>query len=129
MVLVSPMVDTAIDRYAGLLHGRARAIDYSPLTHLDVSTAPTLLVQGELDNTTPVDAAKRFCARLQALHATCELALYPKVGHLLTRNLKDQEGEIDPDPVDLANALARERIFLAAHGYITQSEPNQAMHQ
>jgi hypothetical protein len=42
----------------------------------------------------------------------CELAVYPGVGHLLTRNLANQESDFDPDPAARADGIAKELAFL-----------------
>ena len=42
----------------------------------------------------------------------CELVVYPGVGHLLTRNLANQEDDFDPDPAARDDGNARQRVFL-----------------
>jgi hypothetical protein len=44
--------------------------------------------------------------------------VYPKVGHLLTRNLKIQYKDFDADPADQADAHQKEDDFLKSLGYI-----------
>ena len=43
----------------------------------------------------------------------CELNVYEGVGHLLTRNLANQESDFDPDPEARADGIARHLRFLA----------------
>lgn len=117
MLLVSPVLDTVHDPYARLLKGRERAADYSPLLHAGAGTPPTLIVEGSEDARTPPDPARAFCDRLHAAHVDCRLDLFDGVGHLLTRDLKDQEGDIDPDPRMLALAREHQRTFLASHQF------------
>jgi hypothetical protein len=57
------------------------------------------------------DAAEKAGAR-------CTLHVYPRVGHLLTRNLKVQYKDFDGHPVDEADAHQREDDFLASLGYM-----------
>lgn len=46
--------------------------------------------------------------------ATCDLNVYANVGHLLTRNLANQEGNFDPDPVAREDGIAKQLAFLQA---------------
>jgi dipeptidyl aminopeptidase/acylaminoacyl peptidase len=69
-------------------------------------------MQGTEDSVTPVAAARRFCAEAAAKGNRCDLHVYPGVGHLLTRNLKEQEQNFDPDPVMRADAIAKQEQFL-----------------
>jgi acetyl esterase/lipase len=59
---------------------------------------PVHIVHGERDTLTPLSGARRFCERVLAGGAQCQLVVYPGVGHLLTRNLANQESDFDPDP-------------------------------
>ncbi len=118
MILVSPMLDTVNDRYAQLLHGRARAVDYSPLAHAGAGAPPTLIVHGTSDSLVPTANTQAFCNKLRAAHVGCELDLFEGAGHLLTRDLKDQEGDIDPDPGVLADAQRHERDFLLSQHFV-----------
>lgn len=120
MLLVSPAVNTAHDGwFRHLLQGRAEPAAYSPLEHASAATPPTLIVQGEADTLTRPAGAKAFCERMRGSQATCELALYPNLGHLLTRKLDNQEDDFDPDPVAVADAHQREQQFLADQGFIS----------
>ncbi|GAB3792778.1 alpha/beta hydrolase [Dyella agri] len=120
MLLVSPAVNTARDGwFRHLLQGRAEPAAYSPLDHAGASTPPTLIVQGEADTLTRPGGAKAFCERMHAAQVTCELALYPNLGHLLTRKLDNQEDDFDPDPAAVADAHRREQRFLMDQGFIS----------
>jgi acetyl esterase/lipase len=113
MLLLSPAVDAADDGwFTKLLQGRAAARDYSPVDHIPARLAPTVLVQGTEDTMTPVAGARRFCAEAAAKGNRCDLHVYPGVGHLLTRNLKEQERDFDPDPAMRADAIAKQEQFL-----------------
>ena len=46
----------------------------------------------------------------------CDLAVYPGVGHLLTRNLTNQESNFDPDPASRDDGNARQLAFLNPSG-------------
>lgn len=73
---------------------------------------PVHIVQGERDTLTPLRGAQRFCERVKAGGGQCELVVYPGVGHLLTRNLANQESDFDPDPVAREEGIARQLAFL-----------------
>ena len=113
MLLLSPAVDAADDGwFTKLLQGRASARDYSPVDHIPARLAPTVLMQGTEDTMTPVAGARRFCAEAAAKGNRCDLHVYPGVGHLLTRNLKEQERDFDPDPAMRADAIEKQERFL-----------------
>jgi acetyl esterase/lipase len=75
---------------------------------------PVHVVHGERDTLTPLSGARRFCDRVVAGGGTCELVVYPGVGHLLTRNLANQESDFDPDPAARDDGNARQRTFVAS---------------
>jgi len=119
LVLYSPALDTASDAwFAKLLQGRAEPRDYSPLEHAGATSPATLIVQGDADTLTRPAGATGFCERLHAAGRICELAMYPGVGHLLTRNLKNQEDDFDPDPKASADAIVRQRNYLIERGLV-----------
>lgn len=122
LLLWSPALDVAPDGwFAQILRGRAAGKDYSPVEHVRASTPPTSIVHGEKDALTPLAGSRRYCERLRALGGTCELHVYPGVGHLLTRNLANQESDFDPDPVAVADGIARHLHFLSTLGFTAES--------
>jgi acetyl esterase/lipase len=113
MLLLSPAVDAAGDGwFTKLLQGRASSRDYSPVDHIPAHPAPTILIQGTEDNVTPAAAARRFCAEAAAKGSRCDLHVYPGVGHLLTRDLENQEQNGGSDPKLREDALAKQEQFL-----------------
>lgn len=127
LLLVSPMLDlSASDYFSGLLRGRGDRLAHSPIHHIDASTPPTLIIQGEQDSITPTDAARRFCAAMRAANRTCELALYPKLGHVLSRDLQDQESGEDIDEPALKDSEERMQQFLRAHGILPDIQTKNA---
>jgi len=113
LLLWSPAVDVADSGWLQkLLLGRAQARDLSPVEHVPARVAPTSIVQGAADNLTRLGGAARFCESARRNGSRCELNVYPNVGHLLTRNLKDQEDNFDPDPVARADGIAKHTAFL-----------------
>lgn len=120
MLLWSPAVDPAHDPwFQKLLQGRAQAIDLSPADHAGKSTCPACIVQGAEDTLTPVAGARRFCAAIIAAGGICDLHVYDGVGHMLTRNLKNQEDDFDPDPEKRADGIEQQRKFLVRLGFIS----------
>jgi len=118
LLLWSPAVDVERDGwFERQLLGRANAVDVSPAQHVHAGTPPTSIVQGDKDSLTPLAGARRYCERLKALGTACELNVYEGVGHLLTRNLANQEREFDPDPVARAHGNAQHLAFLRANGF------------
>ncbi len=127
LLLVSPMLDlSGSNFFSQLLRGRGDAEAYSPIHHIDASTPPTLIIQGERDSLTPTDAAQRFCAAMHAANRDCELALYPGLGHVLSRDLHDQESGEDIDEPALKDSENRMQRFLHAHGILPDIQPKNA---
>ncbi|WP_372015877.1 alpha/beta hydrolase [Pseudoxanthomonas sp. 10H] len=121
LVLWSPAVSVAgsgwFRRLAG---GVAQAASLSPDLHVHRDMPPAILLQGAEDTVTRAAGAERFCARMRQSHVTCELHVYPGVGHLFTRNLTRQE---DPDHAAIdravgARADAEALEFLRGMGFI-----------
>ena len=119
LVLWSPALDVTVDGwFRRLLQGRAPAEAYSPAQHVGPAPPPTTIVHGEEDTLTPLAGAKRFCDRVIERGVACELNVYEGVGHLLTRNLANQESDFDPDPEARAAGIARQERFLRQLGFI-----------
>ena len=126
LLLWSPALDIARDGwFERKLLGRAPALDYSPLEHVGAATPPTSIVQGDADTLTPLAGAQAFCQRLREHDTCCDLNVYPGVGHLLTRNLEQQERDFDPDPDAVDNGIAQHLRFLRDVGYIDSASPAQ----
>jgi acetyl esterase/lipase len=124
LLLWSPALDLSADGwFAQKLQGRGKAADYSPVEHVTASTPPTCIVQGAKDTLTPLSGAQRFHDRMTAAGRICELNVFPDVGHLLTRNLAQQESDFDPDPEARAEGIARQLRFLERLGMIARPEP------
>lgn len=119
LLLWSPAVDVAEDGwFATLLQDRGKPVAYSPVDYVTASTPPTCIVQGAKDTLTPLSGAQRFCDRLVEAGGVCELNVYEGVGHLLTRNLADQEENYDPDPAARADGIEKQRRFLVRLGLV-----------
>jgi acetyl esterase/lipase len=113
LLLLSPAVDVEGDaHFARLLRGRASAREVSPAEHGRAGMPPTVLIQGAEDSLTPLRGAQRFCVLVAAQGQTCDLRVYDGLGHLLTRNLTEQEHSFDPDPAARADALQHQVRFL-----------------
>lgn len=57
-------------------------------------------------------------ARVTERGRICEVHVYPGVGHLLTRNLANQESDFDPDPEARADGIAQHHRFLRTLGFV-----------
>lgn len=117
MLLWSPALDLARDGWFRKLMGGADPSSISPLSLAARGGPPAAIVQGAADTLTPLRGAEAFCASLKAAGGACELHVYPGLGHLLTRNLKNQESDFDIDPEADRDGDARLNAFLAARGY------------
>ena len=115
LVLWSPALDVSGDGFfRGLLRERAPVAAYSPVEHVRPRMPPTHIVHGDRDTLTPLSGARRFCDRVLAGGGVCELVVYRGVGHLLTRNVANQESDFDPDPVAREDGNARQRAFVSS---------------
>ena len=121
LLLWSPALDVAADGwFVRLLQGRASAADYSPMEHAGALTPPSCIINGDKDTLTPLSRAERFRDRVIQAGGVCELHVYPGVGHLLTRNLANQEDNFDPDPKFKADGIAQLERFLREQGYFSE---------
>jgi acetyl esterase len=121
LLLWSPALDVAADGwFRKLLQGRANVSDYSPADYAGPSTPPTCIVHGEKDTLVPLPGVKRFCDRVVQSGGVCKLVIYPGLGHLLTRNLANQERDFDPDPKARADGIAQHERFLRERGFIQE---------
>jgi acetyl esterase/lipase len=121
LLLWSPALDVERDGwFKRLLRGRAPAVAYSPAAHVRRTTPPTSIVHGEEDTLTPLAGARRYCEALRRVGGRCDLNTYPRLGHLLTRNLAEQEQNFDPDPKARADGIERHRRFLVSLGFLAR---------
>lgn len=120
ILLWSPALDVANDAwFVKLVKGdKDKALQMTPADHITKRTPPVTIVQGEKDTLTPAKSAQRFYDALKAAKVDCEINLYPNVGHLLTRNLANQEDNFDPDPDARAQGIESQKRFLKRLGYI-----------
>jgi len=122
MILLSPAVSIVDDRWPQTLLGaRAQVRSISPAENISKRLPPAILIVGDADTETPLPAVRRFCDRAKQFGGTCELHVYPGVGHLLSRNLDpraQEQGPFDPDPTAVTAAHSVEDAFLAKLGYI-----------
>ena len=113
LVLWSPALDVSGDgHFRRLLGERATVEALNPVEHIRARMPPVVVVHGERDNLTPLSGVRRFCERVEAGGSPCVVHVYPGVGHLLTRNLANQESDFDPDPVARADGNAKQVEFL-----------------
>ncbi len=118
MALWSPALDLAGDGWFRRLLKGADPAKISPVSLAGRGGPPTVIVQGEKDTLTPLTGARALCEKLRAAGGVCELHAYPGLGHLLTRNLANQESDFDVDPEADADGDAKINAFLKAQGYI-----------
>ncbi|NIP97529.1 MAG: alpha/beta hydrolase [Akkermansiaceae bacterium] len=80
MVLFNPVIDTSRKGY-GYDRLRERFREISPLEHVHAGTAPTLLMVGSADTTTPPAGDKAFAARMKERKLKCRLEIYEGQKH------------------------------------------------
>jgi acetyl esterase/lipase len=80
MVLFNPVIDTS---KAGFGHNKLkdRYKEISPVEHVHDKTAPTLIMVGSADTTTPITGDQVFAARMNALSRNCRLEIYEGQKH------------------------------------------------
>lgn len=119
LVLFSPAVAISNSGWARkLLLARAKPEEISPDQFVRGGLPPTLISQGQEDSVTPFGGAVLFMRRMKAAGNVCDLHRFSGVGHLLTRNLDEQEWAFDPDPAARNGAHQAEAAFLASHGFL-----------
>lgn len=125
LVLWSPALDLTSDRWFQTQLGkRATAAEVSPAHHVRASTPPTSIVHGDKDTLTPLVGVTLYCESMAKLGKPCDLHVYPGLGHLLTRDLANQESGYDPDPAARTDGIAQQRRFLERQGFIA-AEPQK----
>lgn len=122
LILLSPALSLKGDAWVEkILIGRAAAKDISPADHIANPLPPFAIFEGAADTVTPLAGAQQFCNAMKQAGGTCDLHVYPNVGHLLTRNLDtraQEQGPFDPDPADRADARAQQEAFLKKLGFL-----------
>ncbi|MFT4251744.1 MAG: alpha/beta hydrolase [Caulobacter sp.] len=121
MLLWSPALDVARDGWFRKLMAGGDPAAISPVSLSARGGPPTAIIQGAADTLTPLSGAETFCANLKAAGGVCELKAYPHLGHLLTRNLANQESDFDIDPQADRDGDATLNAFLAARGYTARN--------
>jgi acetyl esterase len=113
LVLWSPALDVSGDgHFRRILRERTTVEALNPVEHVRARMPPVVIVHGERDSLTPLSGVRRFCDQVKAGGGNCVVHAYPGVGHLLTRNLANQESDFDPDPVARADGSAKQIEFL-----------------
>jgi acetyl esterase len=122
LILVSPPVSLLNDKWPQLLLGtRAEVKTISPAENITQRLPPILIIEGDADTVTPALSARHFCDRAKQLEGSCELNVYPKLGHILSRNLDpraQEEGPFDPDPDAVLDAHVKVEAFLKKGGFL-----------
>jgi acetyl esterase len=118
LVLYSAAIRTSHDRWFQNLVGEQHApTAFSPFDHVGADTPATLIVSGEEDTLTPHRFAVGFCEKMKVSGNRCEIEAFAGVGHLLTRNLENQESDFDVAPESIARARQAILAFLQSEGW------------
>ena len=117
ILLFSPALGMAHNEYfGGLMEGQADPAPTLPWSSwAALSADPRDPGGGGLDRP---GSGRASLLRGGQAGVLCSLHVYPKVGHLLTRNLEVQYKDFDGDPADAADARRKEDAFLAGLGYL-----------
>jgi len=119
LVLWSPALDVANDNwFVRLMHGAVPAQELSPVGNVGPHSVPTVVIIGEKDTLTPLKGAQKYCHELRDHGITCDIESYEGLGHLLTRNLSNQESNFDPDPAAAADGREKYISFLRRQGFL-----------
>ncbi|MDQ3457766.1 MAG: alpha/beta hydrolase [Deinococcota bacterium] len=80
LVLFNPVLDTSPTGFGHERFG-GRGHELSPLHHLGPDLPPTLILQGEDDETTPLRTAAAFTKRMRETGNSCKLVSFAGEGH------------------------------------------------
>ncbi len=109
LVLFNPVTDiSAIQRWGD------RALDGSPLQHVDRGDPPTIVFHGRADSTVPFATAETFCEAMQDAGNRCELVGFDGRPHGFFNYTRSR--------VAYANTVWHMDRFLASLGYL-EGEP------
>lgn len=123
LVLYSPALNMREDGwFIKKLQGKAEPEAMSPYHNVGPDVPPTLIVSGEKDTLTPHRWAVEFCGEVSAAGTRCEIEAFEGVGHLLTRNLDNQESGFNPSAEDIARAREAILGFLREEGFAEDAE-------
>ncbi len=123
LVLYSPALNMERDRwFEKKLKGKEEPRQLSPLQHVGEEVPATLIVSGEADTLTPHRWASEFCDKAAREGSDCTVEGFEGAGHLLTRNLENQESDFDPAPEDVRRAREAILAFLKAEGFAANAE-------
>ncbi|WP_370880691.1 alpha/beta hydrolase [Variovorax paradoxus] len=91
ILLVSPVVDAVSDGlFRDLMKGHGKPASLSPTHTLTKSIVATLIMQGDADQTTPIERSRVFCERARGLGSRCELVALEGQGHVLDRPARER---------------------------------------
>ncbi len=125
LLLWSPGLDLANNEYfERLLRGRSGAAQLSPLENIQADIPPVFIVQGERDSQTPLVGAERFCRRVVEFQQRCELAVYPNLGHLLSKILIWQVGPYWVDKEAKQDAIEKQTAFIQSLDVLPNPDGN-----
>lgn len=118
MLLYCAALNMAHDKYFNaLMQGKDDPAKYSPADYISKKLPPALIIDGAADSITLAADAVAFHDKAIDAGATCYIHLYPGVGHMLSRNIKVQYKDFDPNPSFIADAHKWEDDFLQKLGY------------
>ncbi len=119
LVLVSPALQLEKDSWARRLVGsRADIASLSPVSHIRTGLPPTLILQGSEDTVTPLEGARLFHDRMKAAGNSCDLQVFPDVGHMFTPKGTPDNRSPRPDPKVQALAVETIDAFLLDNGFL-----------
>jgi CubicO group peptidase (beta-lactamase class C family)/acetyl esterase/lipase len=121
LLLHSPALSMARDGwFTGLLKDRATPDEYSPLDLITDRTPATFIVSGAEDTLTPHRYALEFCGDLNSRGVLCSIETFQGLGHILTRNLDNQESDFQIAEEDVLRARGALFRFLENAEFLSQ---------
>ncbi len=108
LVLFNPVLDTSPKGFKGAQVLGEKAVDISPLHHLDADVPPTVIFLGDADSIVPVVDAVEFRRQLASHGTDCELALYAGEPH----------GFFNVERRSYRDTLRVMDAFLRRHGFL-----------
>ncbi|WP_163931556.1 alpha/beta hydrolase [Paraferrimonas sp. SM1919] len=120
MVLLSPALKITQDqRFKEFLPSIGAQMLNSPFSYLRSNMPPTLILQGQVDEITPLAQSQDFCHQMLLLKNSCHLEIFENRGHLLETNHQNKRNHMDNlSEASIHLIMPKLQEFLIKYGFL-----------